>query len=164
MYDSRCTLPPDYWGRGSTLGTANFSNVPLPPPGNPGTNGKGEGKNKQWKSLGAKFENNPRTGNFGALVRIFLSRTKELKISTECQDQLFIWQAHNALFMIRCLLKVFISQMSEEELHLQFSYQERAPGTCAAGEEDLFEEVMWNLVHLIIEVPLLFCLVIVPDE
>ncbi|XP_058879732.1 dymeclin-like isoform X2 [Acipenser ruthenus] len=103
----------------------------------------------------ALIENNPRTGNFGALVRIFLSRTKELKISTECQDQLFIWQAHNALFMIRCLLKVFISQMSEEELHLQFSYQERAPGTCAAGEEDLFEEVMCNLVHLIIEVPLL---------
>ncbi|XP_058850139.1 dymeclin-like isoform X1 [Acipenser ruthenus] len=103
----------------------------------------------------ALIVNNPRTGNFGALVRIFLSRTKELKISTECQDQLFIWQAHNALFMIRCLLKVFISQMSEEELHFQFSYQERAPGTCAAGEEDLFEEVLCNLVHLIIEVPLL---------
>uniref|UniRef100_A0A673YGU6 Dymeclin n=1 Tax=Salmo trutta TaxID=8032 RepID=A0A673YGU6_SALTR len=76
------------------------------------------------------IENNPRTGNFGALVRIFLGRTKELKISTECQDQLFIWQAHNALFMIRCLLKVFISEMTEEELHLQFSYQERAPGSC----------------------------------
>lgn len=45
-------------------------------------------------------------------------------------SQLFIWQAHNALFMIRCLLKVFIREMSEEELHLQFSYQERAPGSC----------------------------------
>lgn len=31
-------------------------------------------------------ENNPRTGNFGALVRIFLGRTKELKISTECKE------------------------------------------------------------------------------
>uniref|UniRef100_A0A667Z219 Dymeclin n=1 Tax=Myripristis murdjan TaxID=586833 RepID=A0A667Z219_9TELE len=100
------------------------------------------------------FENNPRTGNFGALVRVFLGRTKELKISTECQDQLFIWQAHNALFMIRCLLKVFIREMSEEELHLQFSYQERAPGTYT-GNEDLLEELMSNLVHLIVEVPLL---------
>ncbi|XP_019909011.1 dymeclin isoform X2 [Esox lucius] len=100
-------------------------------------------------------ENNPRTGNFGALVRIFLGRTKELKISTECQDQLFIWQAHNALFMIRCLLKVFIREMTEEELHLQFSYQERAPGTCDAGSEDLLEELMCNLVHLVVEVPLL---------
>uniref|UniRef100_A0A8C1W9L6 Dymeclin n=1 Tax=Cyprinus carpio TaxID=7962 RepID=A0A8C1W9L6_CYPCA len=75
------------------------------------------------------IQNNPRSGNFGALVRVFLSRTKELKISTECQDQLFIWQAHNALFLVRCLLKVFIREMNEEELHLQFSYQERAPGT-----------------------------------
>lgn len=102
------------------------------------------------------IENNPRTGNFGALVRIFLGRTKELKISTECQDQLFIWQAHNALFMIRCLLKVFIREMSEEELHLQFSYQERAPGSCGeTGSQDLLEELLSNLVHLIVEVPLL---------
>ncbi|XP_063745855.1 dymeclin isoform X2 [Eleginops maclovinus] len=100
------------------------------------------------------IENNPRSGNFGALVRIFLGRTKELKISTECQDQLFIWQAHNALFMIRCLLKVFIREMSEEELHLQFSYQERAPGSCE-GSEDLLEELLSNLIHLIVEVPLL---------
>ncbi|XP_042251371.1 dymeclin [Thunnus albacares] len=102
------------------------------------------------------IENNPRTGNFGALVRIFLGRTKELKISTECQDQLFIWQAHNALFMIRCLLKVFIREMSEEELHLQFSYQERALGSCGeTGHEDLLEELLSNLIHLIVEVPLL---------
>ncbi|TDH02143.1 hypothetical protein EPR50_G00169890 [Perca flavescens] len=102
------------------------------------------------------IENNPRTGNFGALVRIFLGRTKELKISTECQDQLFIWQAHNALFMIRCLLKVFIREMSEEELHLQLSYQERAPGSCGETDsEDLLEELLSNLIHLIVEVPLL---------
>lgn len=52
-------------------------------------------------------------------------------------SQLFIWQAHNALFMIRCLLKVFIREMSEEELHLHFSYQERAPGSC--GGESLLK-------------------------
>ncbi|KAL6096782.1 dymeclin isoform X1 [Pungitius pungitius] len=102
------------------------------------------------------IENNPRTGNFGALIRVFLGRTKELKISTECQDQLFIWQAHNALFMIRCLLKVFIREMSEAELHLQLSYQERALGSCGeGGSEDLLEELLSNLIHLIVEVPLL---------
>ncbi|XP_061589245.1 dymeclin [Cololabis saira] len=102
------------------------------------------------------IENNPRTGNFGALVRIFLGRTRELKISTECQDQLFIWQAHNALFMIRCLLKVFIREMAEDELHQQFSYQERAIGCCGeTASEDLLEELLSNLVHLIVEVPLL---------
>uniref|UniRef100_A0A8C5ERU0 Dymeclin n=1 Tax=Gouania willdenowi TaxID=441366 RepID=A0A8C5ERU0_GOUWI len=111
-------------------------------------------RSKTTKKKNSFFENNPRTGNFGALVRVFLGRTKELKISTECQDQLFIWQAHNALFMIRCLLKVFIREMSEQELHLQFSYQERAPGFCG-GDEDLLEELLSNLVHLIVEVPLL---------
>eukprot|EP00064_Thunnus_orientalis_P008986 superscaffoldBa00001109_g9009 len=71
-------------------------------------------------------------------------------------SQLFIWQAHNALFMIRCLLKVFIREMSEEELHLQFSYQERALGSCGeTGHEDLLEELLSNLIHLIVEVPLL---------
>ncbi|XP_051536901.1 dymeclin-like [Myxocyprinus asiaticus] len=101
------------------------------------------------------IQNNPRSGNFGALVRVFLSRTKELKISTECQDQLFIWQAHNALFLVRCLLKVLIREMNEEELHLQFTYQERAPGTYESSCEDLLEELVCHLVHLIVEVPLL---------
>ncbi|KAM4707193.1 dymeclin [Discoglossus pictus] len=75
------------------------------------------------------IENNPRTGNLGALIRVFLCRTKELKISAECQNQLFIWQAHNALFIICCLLKVFIYHMSEEELLLHFSYRAREPGS-----------------------------------
>uniref|UniRef100_A0A674NEB1 Dymeclin n=1 Tax=Takifugu rubripes TaxID=31033 RepID=A0A674NEB1_TAKRU len=71
-------------------------------------------------------------------------------------SQLFIWQAHNALFLIRCLLKVFIREMSEEELQQQFSYQERAPGSCAeTDKQDLLEELLSNLIHLIVEVPLL---------
>ncbi|XP_043574131.1 dymeclin isoform X1 [Chiloscyllium plagiosum] len=101
------------------------------------------------------IENNPRTENFQALVKIFLSRTNELKVSAECQDQLFIWQAHNALFIIRCLLKVFVSQVSEEELQLHFTYQERPPLSYGAEAEDLLEELICTLVHLIIELPLL---------
>ncbi|XP_059845732.1 dymeclin [Hypanus sabinus] len=99
--------------------------------------------------------NNPCTGNFQALVKIFLSRTNELKISAECQDQLFIWQAHNALFIIRCLLKIFVSHMPEEELLLNFTYQERAPLTYGAEPEGLLEGLICTLVHLIIELPLL---------
>jgi len=44
--------------------------------------------------------------------------------------------------MIRCLLKVFIREMSEEELHLQFSYQERALGSCG-GEF----QILWKRGH-----------------
>ncbi|NWX55711.1 DYM protein, partial [Promerops cafer] len=41
-------------------------------------------------------------------------------------SHLFIWQVHNALLIICCLLKVFISQMSEEELQLHFTYEDKA--------------------------------------
>ncbi|XP_067886449.1 dymeclin isoform X2 [Heterodontus francisci] len=67
--------------------------------------------------------------------------------------RLFIWQAHNALFIIRCLLKVFVSQMPEEELQLNFTHQERAPLSYGAEAEDLLQELITNLVHLIIELP-----------
>uniref|UniRef100_A0A452HJ29 Dymeclin n=1 Tax=Gopherus agassizii TaxID=38772 RepID=A0A452HJ29_9SAUR len=105
-----------------------------------------------FKSL---VENNPRTGNLGALIKVFLSRTKELKISAECQNHLFIWQAHNALFIICCLLKVFICQMSEEELQLHFTYEERMPGSYGVECEDLIEELLCCLIQLIVEIPLL---------
>ncbi|KAM6186798.1 dymeclin [Sarcoramphus papa] len=100
-------------------------------------------------------EKNPRTGNLGSLIKVFLSRTKELKISAECQNHLFIWQAHNALFIICCLLKVFISQMSEEELQLHFTYEDKAPGSYGTECEDLIEELLCCLIQLIVEIPLL---------
>ncbi|XP_067171630.1 dymeclin [Apteryx mantelli] len=100
-------------------------------------------------------EKNPRTGNLGSLIKVFLSRTKELKISAECQNHLFIWQAHNALFIICCLLKVFISRMSEEELQLHFTYEEKAPGSYGTECEDLIEELLCCLIQLIVEIPLL---------
>ncbi|XP_051497658.1 dymeclin [Apus apus] len=100
-------------------------------------------------------EKNPRTGNLGSLIKVFLSRTKELKISAECQNHLFIWQAHNALFIICCLLKVFISRMSEEELQLHFTYEEKGPGSYGTECEDLIEELLCCLIQLIVEIPLL---------
>ncbi|KAM6303975.1 dymeclin isoform 1-T3 [Podargus strigoides] len=99
-------------------------------------------------------EKNPRTGNLGSLIKVFLSRTKELKISAECQNHLFIWQAHNALFIICCLLKVFISQMSEEELQLHLTYEEKTPGSYGTECEDLVEELLCCLIQLIVEIPL----------
>ncbi|KAM5219384.1 dymeclin isoform 1-T1 [Hipposideros larvatus] len=100
-------------------------------------------------------ENNPRTGNLGALIKVFLSRTKELKLSAECQNHIFIWQTHNALFIICCLLKVFICEMSEEELQLHFTYEEKSPGSYSCDSEDLLEELVCCLMQLIIDIPLL---------
>ncbi|XP_072590881.1 dymeclin isoform X2 [Vulpes vulpes] len=99
--------------------------------------------------------NNPRTGNLGALIKVFLSRTKELKLSAECQNHIFIWQTHNALFIICCLLKVFICEMSEEELQLHFTYEEKSPGSYSSDSEDLLEELLCCLMQLITDIPLL---------
>ncbi|XP_006837545.1 PREDICTED: dymeclin isoform X1 [Chrysochloris asiatica] len=100
-------------------------------------------------------ENNPRTGNFAALVKVFLSRTKELKLSAECENHIFIWQTHNALFIICCVLKVFICEMTEEELQVHFTYEEKSPGTYGSDSEDLLEELVCCLMQLITDIPLL---------
>ncbi|XP_032741970.1 dymeclin isoform X2 [Rattus rattus] len=100
-------------------------------------------------------ENNPRTGNLAALTKVFLSRTRELRLSAECQNHIFIWQTHNALFIICCLLKVFICEMSEEELQLHFTYEEKSPGTYSSDSEDLLEELLCSLIQLITDTPLL---------
>ncbi|GAB1301867.1 Dymeclin [Apodemus speciosus] len=100
-------------------------------------------------------ENNPRTGNLGALTKVFLSRTRELRLSAECQNHIFIWQTHNALFIICCLLKVFICEMSEEELQLHFTYEEKSPGSYSSDSEDLLEELLCSLIQLITDTPLL---------
>uniref|UniRef100_A0A671FAU3 Dymeclin n=1 Tax=Rhinolophus ferrumequinum TaxID=59479 RepID=A0A671FAU3_RHIFE len=97
-------------------------------------------------------ENNPQTGNLGALIKVFLSRNKELKLSAECQNHIFIWQTHNALFIICCLLKVFIGRMSKEELQLHFTYEDKSPGSysyityeTSAEKSHLLQEHMFSL-------------------
>ncbi|XP_070277233.1 dymeclin isoform X1 [Myotis yumanensis] len=99
-------------------------------------------------------ENNPRTGNLGALIKVFLSRTKELKVSAECRNHIFIWQTNNALFIICYLLKVFICEMSEEELQLHFTYEEKS-GSYSSDSEDLLEELVCCLMQLITDIPLI---------
>ncbi|XP_032889547.1 dymeclin isoform X2 [Amblyraja radiata] len=85
----------------------------------------------------------------------FWNQLLSFTFTTPTNGQLFIWQAHNALFIIRCLLKTFVSQMPEEELLFNFTYQERAPLTYGSEPEDLLEGLICSLVHLIIEMPLL---------
>uniref|UniRef100_UPI00358EEEA2 dymeclin isoform X2 n=1 Tax=Myxine glutinosa TaxID=7769 RepID=UPI00358EEEA2 len=96
--------------------------------------------------------NNPRTGNFAALAHVFIARTKELKISADCANDIFIWQTHNALFIMRCILKVFVSCLTEEEMVQHFTFL--SPGS--PPDEDsqfLLEDVLEQLFHVIIDVP-----------
>lgn len=59
------------------------------------------------------------------------------------------------MFIICCLLKVFICEMSEEELQLHFTYEEKLPGTYSSDSEDLLEELLCSLIQLITDTPLL---------
>uniref|UniRef100_A0A8C4QHW9 Dymeclin n=1 Tax=Eptatretus burgeri TaxID=7764 RepID=A0A8C4QHW9_EPTBU len=96
--------------------------------------------------------NNPRTGNFAALAQVFIARTKELKISADCANDIFIWQTHNALFIMRCILKVFVACLTEDEMLQHFTFL--SPGS--PPDEDsqfLLEDVLEQLFHVIIDVP-----------
>ncbi|RUS74555.1 hypothetical protein EGW08_017680, partial [Elysia chlorotica] len=64
--------------------------------------------------------NNCHTGNLGSLIHNFLIRAGELKESAQCEDNIFIWQTYNALFIIRSLCKYFVESLSEELLLHQF--------------------------------------------
>uniref|UniRef100_F7CPC3 Dymeclin n=1 Tax=Ornithorhynchus anatinus TaxID=9258 RepID=F7CPC3_ORNAN len=87
----------------------------------------------------------------------FWNQLLSFSFTAPTNSHLFIWQAHNALFIICCLLKVFISQMTEEEMLLHFSYEEQSPGTYGveSESEDLIEELLCCLIQLIIDIPLL---------
>lgn len=65
-------------------------------------------------------ENNQHTGNFTSLLKVFLSRSKELKSSVECVDKMFVWQCCNALYIIRHLCKFLAENMYEENMLDQF--------------------------------------------
>lgn len=66
------------------------------------------------------FENNQRTAAFSTLVKLFLSRSAELVQSVECENEIFVWQTRNLLFIIRHLCKFAVENMSEEKLVEQF--------------------------------------------
>lgn len=74
-----------------------------------------------------QVENNPRTGNFGALVRIFLGRTKELKISTECQE--WVWEPQSRGWT-RMTVSVMIDavHVSAVQVHASYCFITGSPG------------------------------------
>ncbi|XP_074661228.1 dymeclin-like [Tubulanus polymorphus] len=118
--------------------------------------------------------NNCRTGNFGSLVRVFLRRAAELKASAQTEDNVFVWQTYNALFIIRNICKYFIENLSEEVILDEFETrpsQLAAPASNTSAnadgagsvklvadsaegdEETLADEFMSCLIELLVDVP-----------
>ncbi|XP_070179087.1 dymeclin-like [Littorina saxatilis] len=104
--------------------------------------------------------NNCHTGNLQALVHNFMIRATELKASAQCEDNIFIWQTYNSLFIIRCLCKYFVEHLSEELLIQQFDCRPpNADGTPADDTDDEIgahiEKFITALVELLVDVPVL---------
>ncbi|KAL7080052.1 hypothetical protein ACQ4LE_000580 [Meloidogyne hapla] len=55
------------------------------------------------------MHNTRETGNFATLIRTFNRRCGELEASAKCENKIFIWQAANALLIIR-YISVFLAQ------------------------------------------------------
>ncbi|CAD7077500.1 unnamed protein product [Hermetia illucens] len=66
------------------------------------------------------ISHNLKTGNFGSLVVVFLNKVTELLSLSDQESTMHVWQAYNALFIIRTLIKYMIETGSEYQLLQHF--------------------------------------------
>ncbi|XP_058821899.1 dymeclin-like isoform X1 [Topomyia yanbarensis] len=66
------------------------------------------------------ISHNLSTGNFGSLISLYLVKVSELLALSDAESSVHIWQAFNALFIIRCLIKYMIETGSEYQLLQHF--------------------------------------------
>lgn len=66
------------------------------------------------------ISNNLKTGNFGSLITVFLTKVAELLSLSDQESNMHIWQTFNALFIIRSLVKYITETGSEFQLLQHF--------------------------------------------
>ncbi|KAL7646893.1 UNVERIFIED_CONTAM: hypothetical protein RMT77_002150 [Armadillidium vulgare] len=99
--------------------------------------------------------NNSSTGNLSSLLQVFLSRSRELKASAQLENRVFTWQTFNALFVLRCIIKLLLQVLSEDEAIAVL--QTIPSGKAGKPKEDnsiLVEQFATSLVEIIVDVPL----------
>lgn len=105
--------------------------------------------------LDALLNNNPLTGNVIALIKNFLLHASELKAAVQCENSVFIWQAYNSLFILRCVLKYFIETLGEEGMLKQLEdSQQRTKSSISSEPEKLLESIINTLFEIIIGISL----------
>lgn len=61
--------------------------------------------------------NNKQSLNIGSLIRVFIDRVSRIKSqSGESTNSYYVFQSFNALYLIRCVCKSYIENLSEEQL------------------------------------------------
>lgn len=106
--------------------------------------------------LDGLLNNNPMTGNVIALTQNFLMHASELKAAVQCENSVFIWQAYNSLFILRCILKYFIETLGEEGMlkQLEDAQLGKTKPTIPLEPEKLLETIINALFEIIIDIPL----------
>ncbi|CAL4127534.1 unnamed protein product, partial [Meganyctiphanes norvegica] len=101
------------------------------------------------------IQNYAASGNISSLIRVFLSRATELKASAQCDNSVFTWQAHNALFIIRCVTKLLLERFTEEEvLQILATLPPTKEGDEPEDASGLMESLVCALVEVMVDVPL----------
>ncbi|KAF8784660.1 dymeclin-like [Argiope bruennichi] len=106
--------------------------------------------------LDALLNSNPITGNVAALIKVFLVHSSELKAAVQCENKVFIWQAYNSLFILRCILKYFIETLGEEGTlkQLEDVQQNKTDPNNASEPEKLLESAINALFEIIVDISL----------
>ncbi|CAL8119884.1 unnamed protein product [Orchesella dallaii] len=101
--------------------------------------------------------NNLTTRNLSALIDVFISRAKELSLSVQTVDSIFIWQTCNALSLIKHLCRYLIENVSDEEFNNHFKpvvvKNGNAEGPVIDGDIDTLELLLESSVKIITEIP-----------
>ncbi|KFD56967.1 hypothetical protein M514_02224 [Trichuris suis] len=95
------------------------------------------------------------TGNFAALVRVFLRHAAELRVSSLCQDAVFFWHTNNALLLLRYCCKFFAQRLSEDEFVKLFTHAVLRPdGNLEVHDnhEDLFDSGLEEFINALLSV------------
>lgn len=101
----------------------------------------------------ALLKNNLKTGNLASLLHVVLSRSSELLISTQMENNMFSWQTYNALFVIRCYTKFLVQTVKEADLIKHFETQ-GTENDRRDNDESILARFIESLVDLLVRVPL----------
>ena len=100
------------------------------------------------------------SGNLGALVDVFLTKTNELLALSDQQNNVHVWQSFNAMFIVRTLVKYMIETCSEYQLLQQFEAkpkeQQNSNGQAAVPPPVVgskFEAFVEAIINLIVVIP-----------
>lgn len=65
--------------------------------------------------------NNPRSGNFHALISFFIDKSIRVRANDSQNDNFtFSWSTHNSLFVLKVLCKFFVENITEQDFANQF--------------------------------------------